>query len=86
MPHDNRLTPVSAVLRIGDHAPARLIGAPVACPPADPAAPVIILGWTPSGEPVELTIATAAWLDDFTQALLDATAENFASAAPAVTP
>jgi len=86
VPHDNSLTPVSAVLRIGDHAPARLIGAPVACPAAEPGTATVILGWTDAGDPVELTIGSGAWLRDLFGAVVDAGVENFASITPAVTP
>lgn len=84
MTHDNR--PASAVLRVGDRAPALLLGAPVACPPAEPGAAGIILGWTTTGEPVELTITTASWLGDLAQAMQDVIPQSFAGAGTAVTP
>lgn len=63
--------PASAVLRTGDHAPALLLGAPIACPPAQPGAASVILGWTTSGEPVEVTASSRRWAADLVQAAAD---------------
>lgn len=82
------MSAASAVLRLGGHAPARLLGAPVAWPPAEPGAEpgasVIILGWTTAGEPVELAATTDAWLDDLAQAIEDLRARRPAGAGTAV--
>lgn len=85
MPNDNRAA-ASAVLRNGDHAPVLLLGAPVACPPAGPGAAAVILGWTPAGEPLFLTVTTIEWLDDLAEAIQVARAQGIVEAGMAVTP
>ena len=60
----------SAALRTGDRAPVPLQRTPFASPDSRPGEITVILGYTPHGEPVAVTIASVEWAHD----LLDAAA------------
>jgi hypothetical protein len=76
MTHPNSPGPrASAVIRVGDHAPALLLGAPVAVPPG-PGAAGVILGWTGHGDPVYLQATSLEWLDDLESAVQVARAQG----------
>jgi len=64
----------SAVLRIGNHAPVPLHGAPAVTPDCRPGEVTIALGYDSLGLAVTLTITKLEWADDLLLADLDAAA------------
>ena len=70
------MTPASATLRVGSHAPVPLLGIPVVSPDYKPGEVTIILGYmscgvpghTSCGKPVTVTIGSLEWTEDLEDA------------------
>ena len=62
------MTPASATLRVGSHAPEPLLGIPVVSPDYKPGEVTIILGYTRDDQPVTVTIASLEWTEDLEDA------------------
>ena len=58
------MSAASAVLRIGSHAPVLLHGTPAVSPDYHPGEVTIVLGHTPAGEPVTITVSSLEWTED----------------------
>jgi hypothetical protein len=56
------------VLRAGSHAPVLLHGTPAVSPDYHPGEVTIVLGHTPYGEPVTLTVSSLEWAEDLEDA------------------
>ena len=62
------MTPASATLRVGSHAPEPLLGIPVVSPDYKPGEVTIILGYTRDDQPVTVTIGSLEWTEDLEDA------------------